>query len=421
MVVAITLLLALAGIGLALQGVNRGQWRHRLFAVVLGSALALPAVVLASSRGRAARWLTRAYMAAGGTIAALALGEALVRGLDLRAFRPQAALEDPELGYRLAPERGELDEWGFRNAGVPDRAEIVCLGDSQTYGVGVRADEAWPAVLARESGTNVYAMALGGYGPIQALVLAERALELSPRVIVYALYLGNDVQDAWRFAGLPRWKELQASGIDYPADPGGPAREGRAPNLAMAAADALEAHSRLLGRLLSGVQDRLKTASYLADVHGGEGPGLAWEEGPLRTQFTPAYRLRALDLAQPDVRDGLRITELCLGRIAALTREHDCTFVLLLLPTKERVYHRYGRERDRDAVAPLDVLAAAEEQLANELLAQAGARKIVVIDPLDPLVSALERGEALWPPTPDGHFTARGQAILGGIVRDALP
>jgi hypothetical protein len=334
----------------------------------------------------------------GGAIAALALGEGLVRVLDLRAFRPALVLEDPELGFRFAPDRGELDAWGFRNARVPERAEIVCLGDSQTYGVGVRADEAWPAVLARESGASVYTMAQGGYGPLQALVLAERAEALSPRVIVFALYLGNDVQDAWGFAGLPRWEEMRASGIEYPADPGGPAREGQAPNLAMTVADALEAHSRLLGRLVSGFEERLRTARYLADVHGGEGAGLAWEEGPLFTLFTPAYRLRALDL-------GSRTSATaCASPSSASNASRRSLASTRRLRTPPRAHQgaclpALRLERDPRS-RTLAALAAAEERIAAELEARARERGIVVIDPVPELI--LARARRALPPTPDG-------------------
>ena len=52
------------------------------------------------------------------------------------------------LGIRLPGKSGGHDNWGFRNAKVPETAEIVALGDSHTYGNTARMNEAWPKVLA---------------------------------------------------------------------------------------------------------------------------------------------------------------------------------------------------------------------------------------------------------------------------------
>ena len=54
-------------------------------------------------------------------------------------------MEDPVLGFRPRPKAGDHDSRGFRNAEALRSADIVCLGDSQTYGppYGVR-EEAWP-------------------------------------------------------------------------------------------------------------------------------------------------------------------------------------------------------------------------------------------------------------------------------------
>src|SRR3954462_2215482 len=40
-------------------------------------------------------------------------------------------------------------------------------------------------------------MGVGGYGPVQYLVLTDQALQLSPKTIVVGLYLGNDLYDAY--------------------------------------------------------------------------------------------------------------------------------------------------------------------------------------------------------------------------------
>src|SRR5262245_48761045 len=80
-------------------------------------------------------------------------------------------VNDAFLNHRVQGHTGGHDAWGFRNARKPDTADIVCIGDSQTYGVSALARDSWPAVLGKIRADTVYNMGLGGYGPIQYLHL----------------------------------------------------------------------------------------------------------------------------------------------------------------------------------------------------------------------------------------------------------
>ena len=60
------------------------------------------------------------------------------------------SIEDAELGHRPRPDFGDHDGRGFRNPVALEQAEIVCMGDSQTYGRGVQREEAWPQQLASQ-------------------------------------------------------------------------------------------------------------------------------------------------------------------------------------------------------------------------------------------------------------------------------
>ena len=106
----------------------------------------------------------------------------------------------PVLGVVGNPEFFEHDDRGFRNAATVHRARIVTLGDSNTYGTSVEAGHAWPAVLARELGVPVYNMGLGGYGAAHNAETLATALHLSPDLVIFALYAGNDFYDDFRFA-----------------------------------------------------------------------------------------------------------------------------------------------------------------------------------------------------------------------------
>ncbi|HEY2847576.1 MAG TPA: hypothetical protein VGI80_07140, partial [Pyrinomonadaceae bacterium] len=46
-------------------------------------------------------------------------------------------VDDPELGFRMTPGSPGHDANGFRNDTVPERVDVVAIGDSQTWGVNV--------------------------------------------------------------------------------------------------------------------------------------------------------------------------------------------------------------------------------------------------------------------------------------------
>ncbi|MEM8595659.1 MAG: hypothetical protein AAGF76_04240, partial [Pseudomonadota bacterium] len=114
---------------------------------------------------------------------------------------------DAELGHRIAPGSAGHDAWGLRNAEVPDRVEIVAIGDSLTYGVSAVSGESWPAHLAGITGQSVYNAGLGAYGPLHYRTMFDKTVEaMAPGTVVVALYLGNDLIDAYSAAhGNPIW------------------------------------------------------------------------------------------------------------------------------------------------------------------------------------------------------------------------
>src|SRR6266849_719985 len=101
----------------------------------------------------------------------LALLEVVVRLFENRIEKLQLrggwsgqlqTLSDPKLGKRIAPNAPGHDAHGFRNASVPNHADVVTLGDSQTWGQNVETNEAWPQVLGRLSGMSLYNMGMDG-------------------------------------------------------------------------------------------------------------------------------------------------------------------------------------------------------------------------------------------------------------------
>ena len=140
-------------------------------------------------------------------------------------FRPSdylssdSILNDPVTVTRLRPrlpERGGTgphDLLGFRNRSVPNVADVVVVGDSQTYGNNALLEQAWPKRLAARlglDGSTVYSMAAGGWSAVQYLDMALKATTFQPQVLVVAFYTGNDPLEAFRVAyatdaAVPHW------------------------------------------------------------------------------------------------------------------------------------------------------------------------------------------------------------------------
>lgn len=130
-----------------------------------------------------------------------------------QAFTEKFLLKDSRLKHRVAPGASGHDSNGFRNDSVPERADIVALGDSQTWGINANREGAWPQVLGRMTGRTVYNMGVGGYGPLQYWALTEKALSFSPKVVVVGLYTGNDIYDVYSLAyASDDYKDLRAPG-----------------------------------------------------------------------------------------------------------------------------------------------------------------------------------------------------------------
>jgi lysophospholipase L1-like esterase len=141
-----------------------------------------------------------------------------VLGPELRALlapdREQYGVAHADIGYLPRPHghvviSGKdfqaihaVDAKGFRNIDPwPDRADIVVVGDSLTFGYGVRREQAWPTILARaQAGVRLVNLALVGAGPQQYLRVYESfGLALRPKLLVVGVFVRNDFWDAETF------------------------------------------------------------------------------------------------------------------------------------------------------------------------------------------------------------------------------
>ncbi len=344
-------------------------------------------------------------------------------------------INDPILGQKLAPYTQGHDANGFRNASVPLTVEIVTMGDSQTWGVNAKREESWPQQLSSISGHSVYNMGLGGFGPVQYHVLVSQALSFSPKLIVVAVYLGNDIYDAYSMAyrneNYRNLRDPKAS-ADLTDDTVGP-RAGVFWN------QEKEFHQNFGRGTVSGwsfwFREHLAVGRLLnrtgfwpgsADVdheidrrwaRSQPNNGAICEEAGIETVFTTAYRLEGLNLSEPRIAEGLRITKKLLGNMERQAEASKVRLLVLLIPTKESAYAGVMKTAPDPTYGKLIEM---ERRVRTEIEEECRTQNIECLDALPFLSESLRRGERVYPSTTESHPNARGYFVVASAVHNSL-
>jgi hypothetical protein len=352
---------------------------------------------------------------------ALLLGEGLSRlVLDPVNYLAVDPVPDTVLRIRLPPGAGGHDAWGFRNERVPASADVVTIGDSQTYGVSAPAHESWPAQLARLTGLQVYNLALGGYGPVQYHELfRSRARELRPHAILVGFYYGNDLWDAYATVyGLKHWAALRRPNWTSISDTSGPTA---ARDVALAPVrDWLARHS-VLYRLATYSALGGAARQFEVTVKGPTGGSVDFihPANGARTRLTPEARLAVLDLRDSTIREGLRLSLDQLDGMATEARTAGIRYLVVLIPTKEWVYAPWLPKRDRAEGSALGLLLQQEAEVHRQVRAGLDQRGIEYLDLEAALRNAVATGPA-YPENEDGHPTSAGYAAIAQAAAQAL-
>lgn len=374
---------------------------------------------------------------------ALALALCLAE-LVLRLASPAPVLEDPILGNIMRP-GGEYDANGFRNAEVLSSASLVALGDSQTQGNNATREEAWPQVLGRLATTSIYQMALGGYGPVQYDYLADQALPLHPKAVIVGFYFGNDLDDAYRLAyTYDHWKDLRDKDftIATTSTEGVGAIDYRTLLQTGLPPDSLQfkiyqvrlwirAHSLLYAKLGDATRvlrekvgvakskdEKIAQVADYASLH----PDLVYnvDESGIETILSPAYRIGTVSLSEPQTREGWRITENRFRDIGQKLRNADTRFILLVIPTKEEVYLLHMKHKTGKAPDVFALYNKNESELEERTKELCKREHIDCIFALPAMAAALDRGEAIYGKTFDGHPVPRGYRVIAETVYQYL-
>ena len=305
------------------------------------------------------------------------------------------------LVYKIKPYEAGHDAWGFRNASIPEQANIVTIGDSFTYGVSNAANVTWPSVLGLLSGQSVYNLSIGGYGVAQyEYLLKEYASALKPKIIIVGLYLGDDL-------AFPNKQLIKTPPISTNHH-GFNLRHWLAKNSNLYNATVFSKLGDKIRYLENWLfSDQVTTQNNIYYAHKG-----------IRTIFTPKTRFNKLNLNKPDVVEGYQwITE----RLLAMKEFCDNSGInlsIVIFPTKEMVFKK---QLNKDMLSSMPTsmvdLFEAEERVNSLLKHYFYENNIAYIDLLPSLSDASNKTKLFFQDA-NGHMAEKGHKIAAeGIYR----
>ncbi len=333
-------------------------------------------------------------------------------------------VKDEVLGHKLPPGASGHDALGFRNREVPKQADTVVIGDSMTYGSGAARESAWPQQLGVLRQETVYNMGLGGYGPLQYLHLAGGlAKTFNPRRLVVGFYFGNDLLDAHIIANaLPYWHSWRTG--EAPPSTVSPDGVTEPKRRFGALRDWLSHHSLLYGLLRAtvfapfAIAEQKKMADQMDLDHRMNWSDPAAPE--IKTVFTAFDRVWVQDLSQPNVREGMQITQRAFAALKDEADKQGVELLVVLIPTRERVYCPYLKASGAKLPASHLKVCEFEEAAKAALVQSLNAKGIRYVDAVGALEAQAAKHVQIYPPTSDGHPTALGHRAIAEAVDAAL-
>jgi hypothetical protein len=275
---------------------------------------------------------------------------------------------------------GPHDILGFRNRQIPNVADIITIGDSQTYGNNVPIEQTWPGQLQASMACKspvIYNMSVGGWGAVEYLEIFNKALLFKPKVIIVAFYTGNDPMDSFLKAyGDDHWSflrpDVNLSKSDTAPNPGFPPPD-----------------------------DELWRVRFTDTID---------------FLFAPTLRLASNHPDYPSVAAGYEI----MLRVSTLMQEiavsEGVKLIFTIIPTTELVYSERVRQEQLQIPANYQRLINSESGFVKKVEDRLSQLEGVdYIDVLGPLQQAALLNVPLYPPN-NGHPLSEGYEVIAQAI-----
>lgn len=329
-------------------------------------------------------------------------------------------VDDDFLFHRVEGYSGGHDAWGFRNIRLAESADIVCIGDSMTYGISARARDSWPTVLGRISGTTVYNMSLGGYGPIQYLYLMRtKAMMLHPKTVIVGFYFGNDFLDVynevrfnknWSAYGTLSGSDLKEPTFVFQPPPG---------KFLGGLRDWLSRHSVFYALLTrTSIFDFVRERQLEAAMANEPSGLIKYRDNKHHVVFDLIHA-RFIDMDDPRIKSALTITKQVMLDMRNVAEKNKFRLIVALIPTKERVYAKLlARAGYLDKYPRLANAVHQEDTARDVLFGFLRQNNIEVVDLLPELEAGVDERDPY--PRADGHPNKDGYRIIAETVNHYL-
>jgi lysophospholipase L1-like esterase len=356
---------------------------------------------MSASAARRPGWksaLLNAALSAVVLLISLGIGEAVLRAfvrLPMKRVLPEVRYAShPVRRFTLMPNQTaftygapvRIDGLAFRATGNEarvhgQRVDLLGLGDSFTFGLGVRDDETWPAQL-RQKLSEAAARPLDAvnagtisYGVFQELdLLKSSGLGVRPRIVVHALY----------------WNDFMNASAPEPAAPSVLDANG------YLAWDRLSQPRGTLRRITS---TAFSSSALLFMLRQAVSAGRA---GAPASSYGAAYA-RFLEEGLT-ARDWQPVEEFY-GELKRLAAQHDFGLVVALMPVSDLVIHRRPAQNHAYPSGARDLLRKLD---------------IAYVDGFQLLSDRADAAEYFLPEPTDAHLNAAGYRLVAGALADTV-
>lgn len=334
---------------------------------------------------------------------------------------------DDTLGTRVPDGALGYDDWGFRNREIPDKADIVTIGDSQTFGINASVGSDWPGQLEDMSNNEVYNLSAEGYGPVQYYHLFKtKGLKLQPDRVIVGYYIGNDPLDSYEMTyNHKTWSKLRSedfsagpdttlnSSLDLYLSNNASARER---NLVSSLKSWLAGKSMLyrLGFHNDNVRNFPDLVQEPAENHiqRASYPSLNIPERNINETFTTVHQSYKMDVHNKKIQEGLRVTFELFKKMKQKSEEMDIEFTVLLIPTKEMVFSHYLFNNDQVKYSgAIDKLLNNERMIREISMKYFMANDIKYIDALPTMQQAIEE-DKIYAPSDTNQPNVQGYQLI---------